>query len=107
MNFVAIADHTPAQCPGSNKEIFDRITSIMPKVAELEQKNQVTISGIHVMLGAHKLVMIMDAPSFEAAEMQLWDSGMLTWNTVQIYQTYGPAEAMAINKDYLDSHDEA
>ena len=104
MEFVAICDHTPAQCPGSNQEIFDTITSVMPKVAELELKNQVTIRGIHVMLGAHKIVLIMDAPSFEAAERQLWDSRMISWNTVQLYQTYGPEEAMAINKDYLDTH---
>ena len=45
MEFVAICDHTPAQCPGSNKEIFDTITSIMPKVVTANTNSATIMIG--------------------------------------------------------------
>ncbi len=98
MNFVAIAEHTPAQCPGSNPEVFDIVSSSMPNLPDLERKHGVTNVGIHVMLGAHKIVIILDAPSFEAAEMVLLESRLINWNTVQLSQTYSPEEAMRLTQ---------
>ena len=70
----------------------------MPKLPELEQKHNVTNVGIHVMLGSHKIVIIMDAPSFEATELLLLESQLLSWNTVQLSQAYSPEEAMRLTR---------
>ena len=98
MNFVASAEHTPAQCPGSNDEVFETVASSMPSLPELEVKHGVTNVGIHVMIGAHKIVVILDAPSFEAAEMVLLESKLVSWNTIQLSQTYSPEEAMKLTR---------
>ena len=68
----------------------------MPKVPELAKKHNVKNLGTYVLLGAHKNVMILDAPSFEAAEMVLLESKMISWNTVQLNQAYTPEQAMAL-----------
>ena len=96
MNFVAIAEHSPAQCPGSNDEVFEIVASSMPSLPDLEAKHGVTNVGIHVMIAAHKIVVILEAPSFEAAEMVLLESKLVSWNTIQLSQTYTPEQAMQL-----------
>lgn len=48
------------------------------------------------MISSHKTVMILDAPSFEAAEMVLLESDLVKWNTVELSQAYTPEQAMAL-----------
>jgi hypothetical protein len=96
MIFVAIAEHTAAICPGSNKEVLDIVAGAMPTIPDLEKKHGVKNLGIHVMLGSHKNIMILDAPSYEAAELLLLESKMMTWNTIELGQAYTPEQAMAL-----------
>lgn len=96
MIFVAIAEHTPAMCPGSNQDTMNIVGEAMPKVPDLEKKHNVENLGTYVLLGAHKNVLILDAPSFEAAELLLLESKMVAWNTVQISQACTPEQAMAL-----------
>ncbi|MFQ5875053.1 MAG: hypothetical protein ACE5JL_14830 [Dehalococcoidia bacterium] len=96
MIFVAIAEHSPAQCPGSNQEVLKTVQESMPRIPELEKKHNVKNLGIHVMIGAHKAVIILDAPSFEAAEMVLLESRLISWNTVELAQTHTPDEAIQL-----------
>ena len=98
MNFVGIAEHSPAQCPGTSDEVFELVSSTMPNLPELEAKHGVKNLGIHVMVSAHKIIIGLDAPSFEAAEMVLLESKLASWNTVQLSQTYTPAEAMQLTR---------
>ncbi|MFQ5933343.1 MAG: hypothetical protein ACE5KI_01710 [Dehalococcoidia bacterium] len=94
MIFVAIAEHSPAQCPGSNDEVLRVVQESMPKIPELEQKHNVKNLGIHVMIGSHKSVIMLDAPSFDAAEKVLLESRLISWNTVELAQARTPEEAM-------------
>ena len=96
MIFVAIAEHSPAQCPGSNREVLDIVTSSMPKIPELEKKYGVKNLGIHVMMSAHKSVILLDAPSYEAAEMVLFESQLDMWNTIELAQARSPEETMKL-----------
>ncbi len=98
MKFLAIAQHTPAQCPGSNEQVLGIVTESMPKIPDLEKKHNVTNLGMHVTLGGHTMVIILDAPSYQAAEMVLLESRMLEWNTVNLSQSYTPEEAMALTQ---------
>ena len=98
MKFLAIAQHTPAMCPSSNPDVFAIVGESMPKIPDLEKKHGVTNEGIHVTLGAHTMAIIMDAPSFEAAELVLLEARLLEWNTVNISQSYTPEEAMALTQ---------
>lgn len=94
MLFVAIAQHSPAQCPGWVKEINAQVNANMPKLPELAQKRNVKLVGMYVMVGAHKTIIVCDAPSYEAAEGLLDDAGFTGWNTIELSQAYPPEEVM-------------
>jgi len=98
VNFVAIAEHSPAQCPGSNNEVFETVASFMPSLPKLEAKHRVTNVGIHVMISARKIVVLLDVPSFEVAEMVLLESRLVSWNPIQLSQTYTPEQAMQMTR---------
>lgn len=94
MLFTAIAQHSPAQCPGYVKELYEQVSANMPKLPELAQKRSVNIMGMYVQLGTHKTIIVMDAPSYEAAEGLLDDAGLMAWNTIELAQAYPPEEVM-------------
>ncbi len=94
MLFVAIAQHSPAQCPGYDKATNDSVSANMPKLPELAQKRRVNLVGMYVQMGSHKTIIVMDAPSYEAAEGLLDDAGLPGWNTIEMAQAYTPEEAM-------------
>jgi hypothetical protein len=96
MIFVAIAEHTPAMCPGTNQDVMNIVSESMPKIPDLEKKHNVKNLGIHVMMGAHKNVIILDAPSYEAAELLLLESKLISWNKIELGQAYTPEQAMAL-----------
>ncbi len=94
MLFVAIAQHSPAQCPGFVKEAFDAVSATAPKFPELAKKHNINVLGTYVMYSSHKAVTVMDAPSYEAAERFLTDGGILRGNTVELAQAHTIEEAM-------------
>ena len=96
MIFVAITEHSPAQCPGSSKEAFDVVAASMPHMPELEKKHGVKNLGTYIMMGSHKNIIVMDAPSYDAAEMVLLESKLMSWNTIELAQARTPEEAMAL-----------
>ena len=49
MLFVGIARHTPSQCPGHVKEVFDQVSADMPKLPELAQQHGVKPIGQYIM----------------------------------------------------------
>ena len=100
MNFVAIAEHSPDQCPGHVKGLFDEVAADMSKLDDLQKKHNVTLTGLYIMYASHKTVVVMDAPSYEAAEMLLYDAGILSWNTVQLGQAHSAEEAMKLAGEY-------
>ena len=94
MLFVAIAEHSPSQCPGHVKEVFDKVAADMPGIPEVAQQHGVKPVGQYVMYASHKSVFVLDAPSYEAAEAFIDDAGLLAWNTVDLGQAHTPEEAM-------------
>ncbi len=96
MLFVAIGQHSPAQCPGFDKETFDIVSSNMPKLEELGKKHNVKILAIYGLRTAHKTVIVMEAPSHEAAEIMLVESRFAAWNTVELGQAHSMEESMKL-----------
>lgn len=96
MLFIAIGQHSPAQCPGFDKETFDMVSNTMPKLDDIGKKNNVKILNIYGMRTAHKTVIVMEAPSHEAAEMMLVESRFAAWNTVELNQAHSMEESMKL-----------
>ena len=94
MIFVGIAEHSPAQCPGHVKELFNQVSSDMAKLDDLQTKLGVKLQGMYIMYSSHKTVVVMDAPTYEAAEMMLYESGFNAWNSIELAQAHSPEDAM-------------
>ena len=94
MLFVAIGQHSPDQCPGHVKEVFNKVSASMPKWEDVMRKHNVELLGLYIMYGTHKSVTIMDAPSYEAAERVLYEGGAMEFNTFELAQAHTPEEAM-------------
>ena len=99
MLFVAIGQHSPAQCPGHVKAVFDEVSASLPKIPELEKKHSVKLLGFYNLFSSHKTVIVMDAPSYDAAEMLLYDAGIMGWSTTELAQAHTPEEAMKMTAE--------
>jgi len=100
MIFVAIMEHSPAQCPGHVKEVFNQVSTDMGKLESVFAKHNAKPLGIYIMYASHRIVAVVDAPSYEAAEMVMYDSGLMGWNTIQLGQAHTPEEAMQMGAAY-------
>ncbi len=94
MQFVAIMQHTPSQCPGHVRELFDEVSAAMPRMQEIEQKHGAKTLGFYGLLSAHRTVIVMDAPSYDAVEKVLFELGLMAWNTTEIAQATPIEDAM-------------
>ena len=94
MQFVAIMQHTPTQCPGHVRELFDEVSATMPRMGEIEQKHGTKTLGIYGLLASHRALVLMDAPSYDAVEEVLYESGLMGWNTTEIAQATPIEDAM-------------
>ena len=84
MLFVGILQHTPVQCPGNNKQLFDEVMAMMPRLPEIAKRHSVKILGLYSLMPSHRNVVVLDAPSAEAAETLLLDMGLGGWNTGEL-----------------------
>ena len=99
MNYVAIFDHAPAQCPGANKEVFELAAKQMPTMEAVGEELGVKVTAIHVLLPGHTGVAIIEAPDYNAAAQFVMRVGIDRWNDVSLYQSATPAEAMQISAE--------
>lgn len=99
--FVAIAQHTPTQCPGHNRQLFEEVRATMPKLPEIASKHNAKIESVLSLMASHKTVMVLDAPSYEAAQMVLYESGMGGWNTTELAQATPAEEAMKLSAQHF------
>ena len=53
------------------------------------------------MYGPHTTVAVLDAPSYEAAEMAIYESGLMAWNTIDLAQAHTPEEAMKMGAEHF------
>jgi len=94
MTFVAISQHTAAQCPGHNKELYDTVKETMPKLPAIGEKLGVKILGAHALLSRHKTVIILEAASYESVEQMMLEAGLIGWNTIDIAQAHSLEDAL-------------
>ena len=66
--YVAIFEHTPRDCPGTSKEMFEFVGSQMAKLESTASEMGVTNIQIHALLPGHRGVAILDAEDFTAAK---------------------------------------
>ena len=99
MSYVAIFNHSPAECPGAHKEMFDLVGGQMSRLEEVSSEMGISEIQIHVLLPGHKGVLVMQAPDYTTARRFVMELGIDNWNDVTLYESVAPQEAMAISAE--------
>ncbi len=99
MTYVAIFKHSPAECPGAHKEMFDLVGGQMSRLEEVSADMGVSDIQIHVLLPGHNGVLVMEAPDYTVARKFVMELGIDNWNDVSLYESVTPQDAMAISAE--------
>jgi hypothetical protein len=96
--YVLIADHNPDICPSGNARTRARAKEglgpeALPK-AMADHDLQFVLEPMHLDPG-HTTLAIVEAPNVEAVVRFANDTGLVQWNTVNVYPTTPIGELMA------------
>ena len=96
MIHIAILQHTPDQCPGHNKGLFDDLQTKLPRLPEFAGKYNVEVRGMYAMVPSHKTIAVVEAPDADAVSRFLIEAGITAWNHCEVAPAYSPQEALAM-----------
>jgi len=97
-HYAVIADHSPDICPGSNAR--SRARAMEGTGAENMQRVAAEVGLSYVLEPqhldpSHRVIAVVDAPSIEAVNTFVFDTGLFQWNTVETYALTPIADLMA------------
>ena len=97
--YVLLADHNPEVCPGSNARSRARaLEGLSPENAERVARSLDlrTIFGPMHLDPSHRTLAVFDAPSVEAVNTWIIETGLFQWNTVEVSAVTPIEEMMPI-----------
>ncbi len=94
MQYVILGQHPPDLCPTSNAKTRQRVEHMLTQLDAAQKKHQVNVLSGHVLGMSHKMVVLTEAPSVEAVRDFAMETGLVQWNSVEIYPSWGLDEAM-------------
>jgi hypothetical protein len=94
MQYVILGHHPPDLCPTSNVKTRERIQQMMTQMEAAQQKHQVRVLSGHVLGASHRMVVLTEAPNVEAVRDFVMETGLVQWNSVEIYPSWALDEAI-------------
>jgi hypothetical protein len=95
--FLQTSKHNPESCPFHNKVVKKATADLMAKWDELGKKYNVKTIGMWVSEPEHFLVVVYDAPNWEALMKMSMEPEPFTWgwyNISEMRQVFGVEEVM-------------
>ena len=90
--FAVNMKHTPESCPMFNNDVKKKFKEVVGKREEIKKKLGVKAISSYTSTLSHLIFIIVDAPSQQAVESFLMESGFAFWNTVEILTQVQPVE---------------
>jgi hypothetical protein len=97
--YALLADHSPDLCPSSNAKVRARaIEGLNPDNADKVAQSL----GLKILFGplhldpSHRTIAVIDAPTIEAVNKWVIETGLFQWNTVEVSAVTPIEEMMAI-----------
>ena len=84
--FSVNSKHTPESCPMFNDEVKQKFKDLVGKREEIAKKQGLKVISAYTSILDHLIFLIVDAPSQQAVERYLIESGFAFWNDVEIRQ---------------------
>jgi hypothetical protein len=94
MQYVILGQHPPDLCPTSNGKTRERVQQMMTQMEAAQQKHQVRVLSGHVLGASHRMVVLTEAPTVEAVRDFVMETGLVQWNSVEIYPSWALDEAI-------------
>jgi hypothetical protein len=94
MQYVILGQHPPDLCPTSNAKTRQRIEQMMTQMEAAQKRHQVSVRSGHVLGTSHRLVVFTEAPNVEAVRDFVMETGLIQWNSVEIYPAWDLDEAV-------------
>ncbi len=94
MQYVILGQHTPDLCPTSNTKTRQRVEQMMTQLEAAQKTHNVRVLSGHVLGVSHRMVVIIEAPNVEAVRDFAMETGLVQWNSVEIYPSWGLDEAI-------------
>jgi hypothetical protein len=94
MQYVILGQHPPDLCPTSNAKTRERVQQMMTQLDAAQKKHQVSVRSGHVLGASHRLVVFTEAPNVEAVRDFVMETGLVQWNSVEIYPAWDLEEAV-------------
>jgi hypothetical protein len=67
---------------------------MMTQLDTARKKHQVSVLSGHVLGASHRLVVLTEAPNVEAVRDFTMETGLVQWNSLEIYPAWGLDEAV-------------
>jgi hypothetical protein len=93
--FAVIAEHPPELCPTSNARTRQMMKEGAPQIPRLAEQLGVDIVTLRVFGPDHIVLAVVEASDIEAVRDFIFQTGLIQWNTTNIYATYSMEEALA------------
>lgn len=84
--FVANGKHPAELCPMYNNEIKEKFKEKVSKREELAKKHEVKVISACTSVLDHLIYYVVEAPSQLALENYFMETGMASWNSIEIKQ---------------------
>ena len=92
--YVVLGQHPPDLCPTSNAKTRERVQPMMTPLDVAQKKHQVRVLSGHILGVSHRMVVLTEAPNVEAVRAFAMETGLVQWNSVEIYPSWGFDEAI-------------
>lgn len=90
--FAVNMKHTPESCPMFNNDVKKKFKEVVGNREEVKKKLGIKAISAYTSPLSHLIFIIVDAPSQQAVESYLTESGFAFWNTVEILTQVQPVE---------------
>jgi len=94
MRYVILGQHPTDLCPTSNVKTRERVGQMMTQLEAAQQRHQVRVLSGHVLGASHRMVVLSEAPTEEAVRDFVMETGLVQWNSVEIYPSWAMDEAI-------------
>jgi hypothetical protein len=94
MQYVILGQHPPDLCPTSNAKTRERVQQMLTQMDAAQKKHQVSVLSGHVLGASHRMVVLTEAPNVEAVRDFTMETGLVQWNSLEIYPAWTLDEAV-------------
>ena len=94
--FAVIAEHPPQLCPTSNAQTRQMFKQGAGQIPQLAEHLGVSIGTLRIFGPDHIILAVVEADDIDSVREFALRSGLMQWNTVNVYATYSIEEALPL-----------